>query len=316
LLETPSNPMPRLPPTRQAAYQSLSYNLSSTDEIFDQNLSSIRQPISVCSFSDANINPELPCHPLLSTPPTYTNQPESLPQTMDKIASRIDQQNGRIKFAPLPTQSIPSSATTNQSFHSVGPQNTLSKQSSTRKKAAWIQRLLSPATRNVAAKPKASISFPAPANLTSTNPGMAPSNALVATPALQRRNSATEQVTPKDPAVRRARPLSRSFTASRPTLGMVADLVQRTPSRAIHHTVASGKSLLTGSELIVSPIRAHSLQNLIGHPQGSGRTTTTSSTQPQQPDVPSQSTPGTVAALNQSKQSRADSALESNKEAG
>lgn len=315
LRKIPSNPIPRLPPTRQAVYQSLSYTLSSTDEIYDQNLSSIQQPVSVCLFSDHNMNSELPHHPLLSAPSTHTNQPESLHQTMDRTDSGIGQQNGHIKFAPLPTKTITSCALINQSPDLAAPQNTLSKQSSTRTKAAWIQRLLSPATRNVATKPRADISLPVPVSLTMANTGMALNNGLEVIPAFQRRNSVTEQLAPKDSAAKRARPRSRSFTASRPTLGMVADLVQRTPSCAVHHTVASGKSLLTGSEFIVSPIRAHSLQNLIDHPQGSGRTDTTSSTQPQQPDVTTQSTPGKVAALKQSNQSHADCAPESNNEA-
>ncbi|KAH9468385.1 hypothetical protein Pst134EA_012007 [Puccinia striiformis f. sp. tritici] len=289
LVETVANPIPRLPPTR-LAYQSLSYNFSNTDDAHDHTLSSIRQPLSMSPDPNANSHPQLRRHLLPSPSHTPKNDPDYLPPTMNsgKAPTPADQimdpQSHRIKFAPLPNKPIPGSNLVTPSFSFLESQSNQSKQSP-RKKAAWIQRWLSPGSKTAAAKPKPEISLPVPESLILTGTGAVPSNALVAAPTVQRRSS-VNQVTLQQP-VRPERPRSRSFSAARPTIGMVANLVQRTPSRSIHDTVASGKSLLTGSQCIVSPMRAHSLQNLIGQ-NTNARSDTTQTVAPEVPSEKSQ----------------------------
>ncbi|PLW31444.1 hypothetical protein PCANC_17549 [Puccinia coronata f. sp. avenae] len=281
LVETPSNPIPRLPPTRQA-YQSLSYSPGNTEEPYDHT---IRQPLAESLSSDPNIiNPHFRRHPLLASSLPQNHEASNVPLSMH---SGIDQYNSRIKFAPLPAKSLAgstakpltsstakrsstSNTTSNSSSELLETQNShVSKQGSMRKKSAWIHRWLLPASsKHAVPKPKQDISLPVSASLTVNATGVPASSTLVASAAsaLPRRNSVTDQVAPKPPAVIRARPRSRSFTAARPSLGMMTNLAHGAPSRSIHETMAAGKSILNSSQcMIVSPVRAHSLQHLIDH---------------------------------------------------
>ncbi|KAA1080304.1 hypothetical protein PGT21_001675 [Puccinia graminis f. sp. tritici] len=266
LVETSSNPIPRLPPTR-LAYQSLSYNLSTTPEPFDHSLSSIRQPLSESLSTDLNNfnpNPQLRRHPLLSASPIPPQNASDSLAIYSGMAPITDRSNGRIKFAPLPNKPGFAGPSVIPSLSLFESQNTQPKQQNSSRKAAWIQRWLMPATKPLVSKPKPDISLPVPDTLILTGTGAAPSSALVTAPAVRRRSSVNDQQTPAKPVVKPQRPRSRSFSTGRPTLGMVANLV-RTPSRSLHETVTSGKSLLTGSQCIVTPTRAHSLHNLIGY---------------------------------------------------
>ncbi|WAR55247.1 hypothetical protein PtB15_4B867 [Puccinia triticina] len=299
LVETASSPVPRLPPTR-LAYQSLSYNLTNTPEPFSTG----RHPLSEAIPSDLNINPNslLRRHPLLSSSPITQNEPDSLPLTMYSELGKItDRSNGRIKFAPLPNKPNPGGLSVSPSLNLSESQNNNPSRQSPRKKAAWIQRWLTPATKPLAAKPKPDISLPVPETLILTGTGAAKSTALVSAPTVKRRSSVNDQESPLKPAVRRERPRSRSFSAARPSLGMVASLV-RTPSRSIQDTVTSGKHLLTGSQCIVSPVRAHSLHNLIGfHPVAECPPNPSSSPQPPpSSEVPAENSKITLGNTTQS----------------